>query len=299
VLDVPAVVRNKALVAGVPHWVDALPDLVAELEREWDIRVGRAYPDPTEAFVAAATLGDGTPAVLKLLVPRDRDAATNEITVLRLTAGEGCVQLLRGDASRGALLLERLGPSMHDLGLPIAQRHDLLADVAACVWRPAPGVDLPTGAEKAAWLADYIATTWADLDRPCSERAVANALACAERRRVAHDDARAVLVHGDVHEWNALQTIDGSSYKLVDPDGLLAEPEYDLGIVMREDAVELLADDDPHDRAHRLARRTGCEPVAIWEWGVVERVSTGLLATKIELQPVGREMLAAADAVAS
>jgi hypothetical protein len=24
-------------------------------------------------------------------------------------------------------------------------------------------------------------------------------------------------------------------FKLVDPDGLLAEPEYDLGIVMRED----------------------------------------------------------------
>ena len=30
-------------------------------------------------------------------------------------------------------------------------------------------------------------------------------------------------------------------YKLVDPDGLVAEPEYDLGIVMREDPVELLA----------------------------------------------------------
>jgi streptomycin 6-kinase len=167
------------------------------------------------------------------------------------------------------------------------------------VWRPAPGVDLPTGAEKAAWLAGYIATTWEELDRPCSERAVADALACAERRRAAHDDERAVLVHGDVHEWNALQTIDRSSYKLVDPDGLLAEPEYDLGIVMREDAVELLADADPHDRANFLARRTGCDPVAIWEWGVVERVSTGLLATKIDLQPPGREMLATADAVAS
>jgi hypothetical protein len=31
---------------------------------------------------------------------------------------------------------------------------------------------------------------------------------------------------------------------------------------------------------------------------VVERVSTGLLCTKIELQPVGREMLATADHVA-
>jgi streptomycin 6-kinase len=31
--------------------------------------------------------------------------------------------------------------------------------------------------------------------------------------------------------------------------------------------------------------------------GVVERVSTGLLCTQIDLQPAGREMLAAADRV--
>jgi streptomycin 6-kinase len=50
----------------------------------------------------------------------------------------------------------------------------------------------------------------------------------------AHDDERAVLVHGDVHEWNALQA-PGGGFKLVDPDGLVAEPEYDLGVLMRED----------------------------------------------------------------
>jgi streptomycin 6-kinase len=38
--------------------------------------------------------------------------------------------------------------------------------------------------------------------------------------------------------------------------------------------------------------------LAIWEWGVVERVSTGLLATAIGLQPAGAQMLAAADAIA-
>jgi streptomycin 6-kinase len=42
-----------------------------------------------------------------------------------------------------------------------------------------------------------------------------------------------VLVHGDVHQWNALQA--GAGLKLVDPDGLLADAEYDLGIIMRED----------------------------------------------------------------
>src|SRR6266516_4877476 len=56
---------------------------------------------------------------------------------------------------------------------------------------PAPGCGLPTGAEKGRWLADFITTTWAELDRPCSERAVDYALACAARRVDAHDDERA------------------------------------------------------------------------------------------------------------
>jgi len=81
------------------------------------------------------------------------------------------------------------------------------------------------------------------------------------------------------------------------PDGLLAEAEYDLAIVMREDPVEL-RHGDPRERARWLARRCGLDATAIWEWGVVERVSTGLLCTKVELQPVGREMLATADHVA-
>jgi streptomycin 6-kinase len=288
-------VRRKAVGVGAGAWLDDLPLLVASLEQEWGITIGDVYYDSTEAFVAEATCADRTPAVLKLIVPRSGDAAQNEITVLRLTDGEGCARLLREDATRGALLLERLGRSLHQLGLPIRRRHEILCATAACVWRPAPGCGLPTGAEKGRWLADFIAATWEGLDHPCSERAVDYALACAERRVDAHRDERAVLVHGDVHQWNALEAADG--FKLVDPDGLFAEPEYDLGIIMREDPLEL-SEDDPHERARWLAARTGLDAGSIWEWGVVERVSTGLLGTKVGLQPVGRQMLAVADRVA-
>ena len=263
VSQVPEVVRQKALGVGAASWLDDLPSLVASLEREWSIAVGDAYTDSTEAFVAKATCEDGTPAVLKLLVPRAADAAENEITVLRLTRGEGCVRLLRDDPARGALLLERLGPSLYELGLPIGRRHDILCSTVARVWR----------------LAEFIASTWEELDRPCSERAIDHAIACAARRVVAHHDERAVLVHGDVHQWNALEAEDG--FRLVDPDGLLAEPEYDLGIIMREDPLDI-SNNDPHERSRRLAARTGLDATGIWEWGVVERVSTGLLGTKVK-----------------
>lgn len=101
---------------------------------------------------------------------------------------------------------------------------------------------------------------------------------------------------GGVHQWNALKANGG--FKLIDPDGLLAEPEYDLGILMREDPVELL-EGDAFERARWLAKRTNLDAAAIWEWGVVERVSTGLLCTKIGLQPVGLDMLAVAERVST
>lgn len=288
-------VRNKALAAGAARWICDLPDLAADLEREWSIAIGPPYDDATEAFVAEATLGDGTPAVLKLHIPRPGDHATREITVLRLARGDGCARLLRADAARGALLLERLGRSLHQLKLPLARRHEILCSTAAKIWRPAAGCGLPTGADKGRQLSGFITATWEELGRPCSERAIDYALACAAQRTEAHDDERAVLVHGDVHQWNALQARSG--FKLVDPDGLLAEAEYDMGILMREDPIELLQG-DPHERARWLAARCHLDATAIWQWGVVERVATGLLLTKIELQPVGREMLTAADHVA-
>jgi streptomycin 6-kinase len=291
-LELPAVVREKALAVGAQAWVDELPALVRAIEADWDICVGRPYRDSTEAFVAEATCSDGRAVVLKLLVPRDRDAAAHEATVLRLADGEGCARLLRENVPRGALLLERLGRSLRELGLPLERRHEILVSVVRRIWRPAPGCGLPTGAEKARRLAEFITTTWDQLDRPCSERAVEHALQCATRRCDAHREETAVLVHGDVHQWNTLQADVG--FKLVDPDGLLAEAEYDLGIIMREDPL----DGDLRERARRLADRTGLDRDAIWEWGVVERVSTGLLGTRVGLQPIARQMLAAADRLA-
>ena len=289
-------VRNKALAAGAARWLDELPGLIASLERDWRIAVGRPFPDATEAFVAEAR----PRSVLKLMIPRVGDHARNEITVLRLAGGDGCACLLRADADRGALLLERLGRPLERLGLPLARRHEILCATATRVWRPAPGCGLPTGADKGRWLAGFIVASWPELDRPCSERAVEHALACAARRVAAHDDERAVLVHGDVHQWNVLEAPGGlkpGGFKLVDPDGLLAEAEYDLGVLMREDPVEL-RDGDPWARTRWLAQRCGLDATAIWEWGVAERVSTGLLGTRIGLQPVAREMLATADYVA-
>jgi streptomycin 6-kinase len=295
VRDLPDAVRAKARDAGADGWLRALPALVAGLSREWGLTLGAAFGDATEAYVVEASRSDGTPAVLKVHVPRAGRAAAYEIVVLRAAQGDGCARLLAADAARGALLVERLGPSMADLGLPQPRRLEILCDLAAAVWRPTD-LDLPTGARKAASLARAIRSRWEQLGGPCRPATVHQAVEAARRRAAAHDPRRAVLAHGDVHQWNALRCADG--FKLVDPDGVVAEPECDLGVLMREDPVELVAG-DPWERARMLAARTGTDPVAIWEWGLAERVATGLLLTAIGVQPAARDMLAAADQIAA
>ena len=294
VLTLPDAVRRTAEAAGASGWVTALADVVIDLEREWSVTVGAALSGGTEALVAEANLQDGTPAVLKLLVPTAEREVTHEAAALRLADGHGCARLLREDPTRDALLLERLGRPLADLGLPLARRHEILCSTMARMWRRVPDSGLPTGAAKGRWLVDYIQAQWEQLDRPCPAHVVGHALTCAARRVAAHDDDRAVLVHGDVHDGNALEADDG--FKLIDPDGLLAEPEYDLGVLMREDPVELLAG-DPWNRAASLASLTGLDPVAVWEWGVVERVSTGLACMRVGVAE-GRDLLAAAEHVA-
>ena len=135
-LGVPAVVRAKAADIGAGEWLDRLPALVGHCARAWDLRLGAVFGDATEAYVVAATRADGTPAVLKLLMPGRGAAAAHEITVLRLAGGRGCVRLLEYDVTRGALLLERLGPAMSSLGLPQPRRLEILCDLAVAVWRP-------------------------------------------------------------------------------------------------------------------------------------------------------------------
>ncbi len=292
-LQIPESLHTHVRVAGAEAWLRDLPALVADFERAWSITVGRTLEGGHEAFVAEATMVDGTPAVLKILVPR-ADEVRHEITALRLADGEGCAQLYHAAEGDGAMLIERLGRMLSELDMTLEQRLVIMCDAAARVWRPAPNSDLQTGAAKGRWLVDFIARTWEEAGRPCSEGAVAYAIGCAERRIAAHDDERAVLVHGDVHQWNTLEAGDG--YKLIDPDGLLAEPEYDLGVLLRGDPVELMQG-DPTERARWLAGRTGLDATAAWEWGAVERVSSGLVCHVMEMQLEARQFLEAAEYV--
>ena len=160
--DLRQVVRDRARVEGAEAWIDSLPELVASLCADWDLTVGATLLGGTQAYVCEAVLGDGTLAALKLAC---NDDFANEIAVLRHAAGEGDAAVFESDVERGALLLERLGPKLHDLGLPIEQRLVILSDVATRFWRPAADLGLPTGAER---VSTGLAALSIGRARPCS-----------------------------------------------------------------------------------------------------------------------------------
>ena len=53
----------------------------------------------------------------------------------------------------------------------------------------------------------------------------------------------------------------------------------------------------PRERCDRLAALTGVAPGPIWEWGFVERVSTGLLTLQVGRRRLARDMLTTAEAL--
>jgi len=280
-------------------WLADLPTLVHKLETDWGIKVGQIFPNATEAYVAAVVTADGEDVALKIPIP-GIEKANRELRTLQAANGRGYARLLRHDAACGAMLLERLGPQLARLGLPIEKQIEIICSTLRQAWMPLPsGLRLMSGAEKASGMASYIESVWAKLGKPCSARAIAIGLRFANARADAFDPDSAVLAHGDAHAWNTLQDPTAQGFKFVDPDGLFIERAHDLSISMREWSAELLAGDPValgRQRCALLSRLAGVDTEAIWQWGFIERLVNGLLYKEIGPEENAAEFLAVVEA---
>lgn len=298
----PQVARRRAESLGEPGlaWIAGLDDLVGALADEWGFSVMRYLAGGTAALVAEVAGPGGAPMVLKLSVP-GLDPNDSQARVLALGQGRGYAALYQRDAERGALLMEKLGPSLQDLGWDEARRQEAICATLLRAWRTLPDADgYQTGAEKAEGLAGFALDLWTRQHGPCGDATMHRLYAFAEQRRRAFEADRSVLAHGDAHQWNTLLVpgSDPPAFKFVDPEGIFVEREYDLAIPMREDAASLLAGDPVElglARCRRLAALTGTDPGPIWQWGFIERVSTGLLCLSLDMEGA-QDFLTVADA---
>jgi len=203
---------------------------------------------------------------------------------------------------------------MAALNWPSSRQLEVLARTAARGWHPAPNRGrLPTGAEAARWHAAFIPAMWDDLAQPCSQAAMDLAVRCAATREAAYDPSQAVLVYGDVHALNTLQTPGPTQanidFRLVDPGGLISEPAHDLGVIQARGVqgwLDELAASDPQQALHKVtgscrqaSRTTGADPEAIWQWAYTEMVSTGLHVLRLGDHEEAETFLAVADKLAA
>jgi streptomycin 6-kinase len=285
------------------QWVQQLPRVVEELGRAWSLWIGEVLDGGRWSFVARVGTADGGTAVLKIAI--DRAQFARQLATLAAADGRGYVRVYAGDPDRGAALLEPLGPMLATTATSVEQILDVSAAMLRDAWRlPRPaGGQVPPGTDKASTLIESIEGDWAALGRPCPRRIVTHAVELARRRVAAFDLDSCVVVHGDPHPGNALAVLaprPGAEcgYVFIDPDGFLGEPAYDLGVVVRAFTDEVLAAADPVGLVRgwcaRLADATGHDPVEIWQWGLVERVSSGLYLMRAGHLEEGRAFLESA-----
>jgi streptomycin 6-kinase len=285
------------------RWLAELPQVLAELEQRWSVEVGKSLTGGSCSYVAHATSRRGESVVVKVAIPSDD--LTNQARTLGRADGRGYARLLEFDGALNAVLLEGLGNTLERSGRSPADQLGTLADTLRLAWQPvdpATGVDTATGAAleqdagKAAGLHALISDLWSRLDGPCPERVVAQALDYADRlRRV--DVTELVVVHGDPHPGNAL-AVRGprpgaeTGYCFVD------DRAYDLGVAMRDWCGHLRGPDArrvAEGYADLLADRSGVDRDRIWQWGYLERVSTGLFVLSFGGTQLGRRFLESAE----
>lgn len=183
----------------VTGWIDALPDLLATLTARWGLTVVKLMPGGTGTTFLC------TNAVLK--ITPDHDIADHEARALTAWADtRAVVDLLDTDLARGALLLEAISP-----GTPAA-------DPARVV--PHLHEATPTGFPPLQARVDFLFETV--LTR---RTGTYYATEHHRARKLAEDNIKPVLLHGDMHPGNVLQGPAGPV--AIDPRACVGDPAVD------------------------------------------------------------------------
>jgi streptomycin 6-kinase len=203
-------------------WLRRLPGVVEELAERWSLELGPPVDtdEVSAAWVAPATLADGTAAVLKLGMPHFE--AEDEIAGLRFWDGDPTVRLLDADDALNAMLLERCEPGTPLRGLPESEQDEVIARLLRRLWRPAtePRPFRPLAEMTAYWSAEALAVEdhWVD------PGLVREALILFEE--LPRSAPREVALATDLHAGNVLRA-EREPWLAIDPKPFVGDPAYD------------------------------------------------------------------------
>jgi streptomycin 6-kinase len=254
------------------EWLKRLPALIVACERRWSLSVLPPFSGLSYNYVAPAVRCDGTPTVLKLGFP-NRELRT-EIAALRQINGDGIVQLLDADPDQGALLLEHLKPGTSLSSLPDdVQATSIAAQVMRRIWRAVPPEHaFPSITEWADGLRK-LRLRYGGTTGPFPTSLVEEAEALFSE--LTSSMAELMLLHGDLHHDNILAA-ERQPWLAIDPKGVVGEPAYEVGALLRNPGTRLLAEPQPGRilarRVYQLAEELGFERARLRGWALAQAV---------------------------
>jgi streptomycin 6-kinase len=253
-------------------WLDRLPTILTACEERWNLTIGTPVGNLSFNYVAPAVLADGTEAIVKTGLT---DEFPSQPRALQHFDGHGMVQLLAYDEHNAAMLLERLKPgtslrAVKDDAIAI----EAAADVMRKIWRPMPQKHdpFPTVCDWGKGFARlrklYDGGTGPIPPAMFDKAEKLYAELCASM-------AEPVLLHGDLHQDNILSA-EREPWLAVDPKGVIGEPVFETGALLRNFWPDILSHPDPkHLMSHRidqLSAALGFDRERIYDWGFSQAV---------------------------
>ncbi len=253
-------------------WLERLPSILAACEQRWGLVIGPAFPNLSYHYAAPAVRADGVAVVVKVCSPTGEFA--QEAEAMRLFDGHGIAQLLECDPGNEVMLLERLEP-----GTPLSTLEDdeeatsCAAAVMHQLWRTAPQEHpFPTVARWGAGFA-RLRQYYGGGNGPFPAALLEEAETLFAELTASM--AEPALLHGDLHHDNILAAR-REPWLAIDPKGLVGEPAYETGALLRNPLPQLLERPQPGRvlarRVDQLAGELGFDRERVRGWGLSQAV---------------------------
>ncbi|MBM7068151.1 aminoglycoside phosphotransferase family protein [Actibacterium sp. 188UL27-1] len=239
-------------------------DRLTQLSRDWHLTPVSQIASSPAASVHKVLQKDGRYAALKIFTPAGQRSEGRGADLLKAWDGNGAVLLLR--STPDAQLLDWLpGPTLGDLarGGQDETATTILAQSAQKLWSkgPAQSLDMPPIDH---WFAALFALDLTPL--PKDHRHAMEQASIAARDLLAQSTPRIVL-HGDLHHDNILQTPNG--WTVIDPHGVSAPAEAEFSNAFRNpvNAAKWVTDPArPWRMARGLQAVTALDPLTLLTW---------------------------------
>jgi len=250
------------------QWLTDLPTIIEQCVEQWSLTNLNPYETLTYNYVLSGMMHN-VPIVLKLRC--DPIALEKEVAALHAFENHGCIKIIAHNALLGAVLLEQVMPGK-SLSTLVDHQDELATRIAADCIRKLHQATIPTR-----FLFPTLEQTLPDFTLETKELMPFIAQARTLRKQLLASPQEKVFLHGDFHHGNILSS-SNKTWSVIDPEGIIGDPVYDLAVYIRNPLTKLLDAPDAQtiivNRIHQFANLLGYNPQHIYDWTYLQTVSS-------------------------